>query len=84
MSAPRHGLDVQIVEYPWGTGAPAEQFQAILNEGTAHEIKAIMVTHNETATGVLSDIDAVRKAMDNNDHPALLFVDGVSSIASVP
>ena len=80
----RHGLDVQVVECDWGTGAPADQFQAILSEDTAHEIKAVMVTHNETATGVLSDIGAVRKAMDSSDHPALLFVDGVSSIACVP
>ncbi len=80
----RHGLDVQVVERPWGEGAPAEEFQAILAADTNHEIKAVMVTHNETATGVLSDIGAVRKAMDSSDHPALLFVDGVSSIACVP
>lgn len=79
----RHGLDVQIIECPWGTGAPADQFQAILAADTEHQIKALLVTHNETATGVMSDIGAVRKAMDSASHPALLFVDGVSSIASV-
>ena len=80
----RHGLDVQVIECPWGTGAPADQFEAILSADTEHEIKALLVTHNETATGVLSDIGASRKALDSADHPALLFVDGVSSIACVP
>lgn len=80
----RHGLDVQVIECAWGEGAPADQFQEALSADTNHEIKALLVTHNETATGVLSDIGAVRRAMDNADHPALLFVDGVSSIASVP
>ena len=80
----RHQLDVQIVECPWGTGAPADKFQEILSADTNHEIKAVLVTHNETATGVLSDIGAVRKAIDAPSHPALLFVDCVSSLASVP
>ncbi|WP_435950840.1 L-aspartate--glyoxylate aminotransferase BhcA [Psychrobacter sp. DM8] len=80
----RHGLDVQVIECEWGDGAPADEFQTILAADTNHEIKALMVTHNETATGVLSDIGAVRKAIDSADHPALLLVDGVSSIACVP
>ena len=79
----RHGLDVQVIECPWGSGAPADQFAQILSADTAHEIKAVLVTHNETATGVLSDVGAVRRAMDGADHPALLFVDCVSSLASV-
>lgn len=80
----RHGLDVQVIECPWGSGAPADQFQDILTQDSDHDIKALLVTHNETATGVMSSIDAVRKAMDHADHPALLMVDGVSSIACVP
>ena len=80
----RHQLNVQIIECAWGTGAPADKFQEILKADTNHEIKAVLVTHNETATGVLSDIEAVRKAMDAPNHPALLFVDCVSSLASVP
>lgn len=80
----RHGLEVQVIERPWGEGAPADEFEAILSADTNHEIKALMVTHNETATGVLSDIGAVRTAMDKANHPALLLVDGVSSIACVP
>lgn len=79
----RHGLDVHIVETPWGQGLPADKYEEILKADTNHEIKAVLATHNETATGVKSDISAIRKAMDDANHPALLFVDGVSSIASM-
>ncbi len=79
----RHGLKVDIVEAAWGAGAPADRYEEILAADTAHEIKAVLVTHNETATGVKSDIAAVRRAIDAAKHPALLFVDGVSSIASM-
>ena len=79
----RHGLDVQIVETPWGAGLPADRYEEILTADTAHRIKAVLATHNETATGVKSDIAAVRRALDAAGHPALLFVDGVSSIASM-
>ena len=79
----RHGLDVQIVETPWGAGLPAHRYEEILSADKAHKIKAVLATHNETATGVKSDIAAVRRALDAAGHPALLFVDGVSSIASM-
>lgn len=79
----RHGLDVQIVETPWGMGVPTATYEEILKADTGHEIKAVLATHNETATGVKSDIAGVRTAMNAADHPALLFVDGVSSIASM-
>jgi len=79
----RHGLDVQIVETPWGQGLPADKYEEILKADTNHEIKVVLATHNETATGVKSDIAAVRKALDATGHPAMLFVDGVSSIASM-
>jgi len=79
----RHGLDVQVVARPWGEGAPVETFAEILAADSAHEIKAVLVTHNETATGVTSDVAAVRAALDAAGHPALLMVDGVSSIASI-
>jgi len=80
----RHGLTVEIVETPWGEGIPADRFEEILRADAAGRIKAVLATHNETATGVLSDIAAVRAAMDAAGHDALLFVDGVSSIASMP
>lgn len=76
----RHGLDVQVVVQEWGDGVPADKFEEILTADKAHEIKVVLATHNETATGVRSDIAAVRRALDNAQHPALLFVDGVSSI----
>ncbi|TCP62780.1 alanine-glyoxylate transaminase/serine-glyoxylate transaminase/serine-pyruvate transaminase [Rhodovulum bhavnagarense] len=80
----RHGLDVQVIEAPWGAGVPVEAFAQALAADTGHAIKAVLVTHNETATGVTSDVGAVRAALDAAGHPALLMVDGVSSIASIP
>jgi alanine-glyoxylate transaminase/serine-glyoxylate transaminase/serine-pyruvate transaminase len=80
----RHGLNVQIIECEWGGGAPADRFQAALQADTDRKIKAVLVTHNETATGVVSDIAAVRRAMNAADHAAMLFVDCVSSLASMP
>ncbi len=79
----RHGLNVMIVETPWGQGIPTDRYAEILAADKGHKIKAVLATHNETATGVRSDIGAVRKAMDASNHPALLFVDGVSSIGSM-
>ena len=79
----RHGLDVQVVETMWGDGLPADRYEAALRADTGHKIKAVLATHNETATGVKSDIAAVRAALDAACHPALLFVDGVSSIGSM-
>jgi len=79
----RHDLDVQVVETSWGEGLPVDRYEEILTADTNHDIKAVLATHNETATGVKSDIAAVRRALDAAGHPALLFVDGVSSIASM-
>ncbi len=81
--AQRHGMDVQALEVEWGKGVPAEEFAKILAADTKHEIKAVFATHNETATGVASDIAAVRKAIDDANHPALYFVDTVSGLASL-
>lgn len=79
----RHGLEVDIVETPWGEGIPADRIEAILTADKSHRIRAVLATHNETATGVRSDIAALRRAMGAAGHPALLFVDGVSSIGSM-
>ncbi|PLS21936.1 L-aspartate--glyoxylate aminotransferase BhcA [Neptunicoccus cionae] len=79
----RHGLDVQVVETPWGEGLPADRYEEILRADTSHSIKVVLATHNETATGVKSDIAAVRRALDAAGHPAMLFVDGVSAIGSM-
>jgi alanine-glyoxylate transaminase / serine-glyoxylate transaminase / serine-pyruvate transaminase len=81
--ARRHGLDVIVQEEEWGTGASPERIEEALRADKNHEIKGVMVVHNETATGVTSDVAAVRRAMDAAKHPALLYVDGVSSIGSL-
>jgi len=79
----RHNLDVEIIECAWGSGAPAEIYAERLAADTEHTIKAVLVTHNETATGVRSDVAAIRRAMDSCNHPAMLYVDCVSSLASM-
>ena len=81
--ARRMGLDVELIEVPWGEGVPLAKFQRILAADKKHTIKAVMVCHNETATGVTSDVAGVRRALSKARHPALLMVDGVSSIASI-
>ncbi len=81
--ARRHGLDVVVQEEEWGTGADPDRIAEALRADKNHEIKGVLVVHNETATGVTSDIAAVRRAIDAAGHPALLYVDGVSSIGSI-
>ena len=81
--AQRLGLDVQVLETEWGEGAPVERIGEALAADTQHSIKAVMVVHNETATGVTTDLPGVRRVMDEAKHPAMLFVDGVSSIAAI-
>ena len=79
----RFKLDVVNCDSAWGTGVPISEYQTILENDKNHEIKAVLVCHNETATGVTSNVAEVRNILDQLDHPALLFVDGVSSIGSI-
>jgi alanine-glyoxylate transaminase/serine-glyoxylate transaminase/serine-pyruvate transaminase len=79
----RHGLQVEVIEAEWGCGSPTARFEETLSADKEHRIKAVLVTHNETATGVTSDVAAIRRAIDAARHPAMLLVDGVSSIASI-
>jgi alanine-glyoxylate transaminase/serine-glyoxylate transaminase/serine-pyruvate transaminase len=79
----RLGFDTEILETPWGEGAPVDRYLAALSADKQHRIKAVLVCHNETATGVTSDLHAVRQAMDSIKHPALLFVDSVSGLGSI-
>jgi len=79
----RLGFEVEVHETPWGEGAPVERYLASLTADKQHKIKAVLVCQNETATGVTSDVAAIRKAMDSARHPALLFVDSVSALASI-
>jgi len=79
----RHGMELIQLDVEWGEGVPLERYREVLEADHAHEIKAVLVTHNETATGVTSDIAGVRGILDDLGHPAMLYVDGVSSIASI-
>lgn len=79
----RMGLEVEVVDRPWGEGADEAALSEILKKDTGKKIKAVCVVQNETTTGVTSDVKGVRDAMDGANHPALLLVDGVSSIGAV-
>ncbi|MBT3358512.1 MAG: aminotransferase class V-fold PLP-dependent enzyme [Rhodospirillales bacterium] len=81
--ATRLGLDPEFVPGDWRRGADPDVVEAKLAEDREHKIKAVCVVHNETSTGVTSRIGEIRKAMDRANHPALLFVDTISSLASI-
>ena len=81
--AERLGLDVAAPELEWGDGIDEVWLEQQLRADAAHAIKAVLVCHNETATGVVNDLPAIRKAMDAAGHPAMLFVDAVSSLGSI-
>ncbi|AMP02446.1 pyridoxal-phosphate-dependent aminotransferase family protein [Collimonas pratensis] len=81
------GLKPEFLGLPgiegWRQGAQADRIEARLRQDREHQIKAVCVVHNETSTGVTSDIAAVRRAIDAAGHPALLIVDTISGLASV-
>lgn len=77
------GYTVDVIEAPWGDSIPVDKLEAALAADTSHGYKGVLAVHNETATGVTADIGAVRGALDRANHPALLFVDGISSIGSL-
>ena len=81
--ASRLGVETEIIETDWRHGADADSVGEALAEDGAHEIKAICIVHNETSTGVVSNIEAVRRVIDAAQHPALLMVDTISSLASI-
>jgi len=80
--AERIGLKTEVITTDWRTGVDPAAVEAKLKEDKAKEIKAVCFLHNETSTGCLSPVAAVRKAIDNAGHPALLMVDTISSLAS--
>ena len=82
-TAEAYGVDVERLEVPYGEGVPAERLESRLRQDTAHELRAVLVVHNETSTGVTSNVAAVRAALDRAEHSALLLVDTVSSLASI-
>jgi alanine-glyoxylate transaminase / serine-glyoxylate transaminase / serine-pyruvate transaminase len=76
------GLKTEFITTDWRAGADPTAVEARLREDKAKEIKAVCILHNETSTGCLSPIAEIRKAIDKANHPALLFVDTISSLAS--
>ena len=79
----RFRLNVKNFDMDWGEGVPLDLYRRRLEADKHHRIKAVLACHNETATGVTSDIAGIRKILDDLNHPALLFVDGVSSIGAI-
>jgi len=82
-TAERLGLKVDVIDLEWGEALDPSRVADALVADTAHAIQAVLLVHNETATGVTNDVAAVREAIDDAHHPALLLVDGVSSIGSL-
>ena len=81
--AEKLGYDPVFMQGDWRSGANAEAIGAQLREDAGHAIKAVCVVHNDTSTGITSDIGAVRRAIDEAGHPALLMVDTISSLGSI-
>jgi alanine-glyoxylate transaminase/serine-glyoxylate transaminase/serine-pyruvate transaminase len=82
-AASAHGIEVERIEVPYGAAVAAEQVEERLRANKDRRLKAVLVLHNETSTGVVTDIGAIRGALDRAAHPALLLVDVVSSLASI-
>jgi alanine-glyoxylate transaminase/serine-glyoxylate transaminase/serine-pyruvate transaminase len=79
----RFGITVEYVPGTWRSGAKAADLESRLSSDRQHAIKAVLVVHNETSTGVTSCISDIRRAMNRSRHPALLIVDTISSLASI-
>jgi alanine-glyoxylate transaminase/serine-glyoxylate transaminase/serine-pyruvate transaminase len=82
-TAQSFGIAVEKIEVAYGDGIPPGRVEEQLRADRSRLIKAVLVVHNETSTGVTSDIAAIRRAMDRAAHPALLLVDAVSSLCSM-
>ena len=81
-AAQRYKLNVDFVPSEWRTGADPKVVEQNLLADKNHEIKAVLVTHNETSTGIASRVEEIRKAIDATKHPALFMVDTISSLGS--
>ncbi len=79
--ATKMGMDVVALDTDWRRGANPDAIGAVLREDREHRIKAVCVVHSETSTSCMTDVAAVRAAMDAAKHPALLMVDAISSLA---
>ncbi len=81
-AAKRYRINVDFVPGDWRTGADPKIVEQKLLADKKHEIKAVLVTHNETSTGIKSRVEEIRKAIDKANHPALFMVDTISSLGS--
>jgi alanine-glyoxylate transaminase/serine-glyoxylate transaminase/serine-pyruvate transaminase len=81
--ARRLGLDVDFIPGDWRHGVDPAEVERRLADDRGHTIKAVMVVHNETSTGVTSRIPEIRQAIDRTRHPVLFMVDTISSLASI-
>jgi alanine-glyoxylate transaminase/serine-glyoxylate transaminase/serine-pyruvate transaminase len=81
--ASKLSLEVEMVQGDWRHGVDPHDVEARLSEDRGQKIKAVCVVQNETSTGVTTRVGEVRKAMDRARHPALLFVDTISSLGSI-
>ena len=81
--AQRLGFAVEELDCEWGEGAPLDRYRAALEADRSHRIKAVLFCQNETATGVTSDVAGMHRVLEETKHPALLFVDAVSALASI-
>lgn len=81
--AKKLSLDVELVPGDWRHGIDSKVVEKKLSQDKDHKIKALLVLHNETATGITNNIKNIRNAMDSAKHPALLLVDTISSLASI-
>ncbi|MBI2466278.1 MAG: aminotransferase class V-fold PLP-dependent enzyme [Candidatus Rokubacteria bacterium] len=82
-TATAYGIEVERLEVPYGAGVPADRVAERLRADATHQLRAVLVVHNETSTGVTSQVARIRRALDDARHPALLLVDVVSSLASI-
>ena len=80
----RMGLEFEVIPQDWRRPAGPLALERRLADDSAGEVSAVLVVHNETSTGVTTDIGAIRDALDRAGHPALLMVDAVSSLAAMP
>lgn len=81
--AKKIGIDAQILPGDWRSGAKADAIEQVLMGDTENNIKSVCVVHNDTATGITSDIISIRKAIDRSKHSTLLMVDTISSLGSI-
>src|SRR5215471_10184806 len=81
--ASKLSLNVEYLPGDWRHGVDVDAIEAKLREDKQHQIKAVGIVHNETSTGVTSNVAGVRKALDRAGHPALLMVDTISSLGSI-